>query len=169
VSEFASGRDPLEEIAVLYRSHFSRFLRVATAVTADAELARDSVQEAFANAIRHRSAYRGEGTLEAWLWSAVVNAARTNRKTAAAGDLAGDVESAFASLAEPADPSVLRACIGALPERQRLVLFLRYYADLDYQTIADTLAIQPGTVAAALNAAHTNLRPLLEEAGRERL
>jgi DNA-directed RNA polymerase specialized sigma24 family protein len=27
----------------------------------------------------------------------------------------------------------------ALPERQRLVLFLRYYDDLDYRSIADAL------------------------------
>src|SRR5206468_6238374 len=39
-------------------------------------------------------------------------------------------------------------------ERQRLVLFLRYYADLDYAAIADTLGIGPGTVGASLNHAH---------------
>jgi DNA-directed RNA polymerase specialized sigma24 family protein len=49
-----------------------------------------------------------------------------------------------------------------LPERQRLVLFLRYYADLDYHTIATALEIADGTVAATLNAAHTTLRKQLE-------
>jgi RNA polymerase sigma factor (sigma-70 family) len=53
--------------------------------------------------------------------------------------------------------------IGRLPERQRLALFLRYYADLDYAAIADVLGVRPGTVAATLNAAHTTLRRRLEE------
>ena len=43
------------------------------------------------------------------------------------------------------------------------MLFLRYYADLDYATIADTLGIAAGTVAATLNAAHQALRRQLEE------
>ena len=38
--------------------------------------------------------------------------------------------------------------IAGLPERQRLVLFLRHYADLDYDTIAQVAGIERGTVAA---------------------
>jgi RNA polymerase sigma factor (sigma-70 family) len=53
-----------------------------------------------------------------------------------------------------------------LPERQRLALFLRYYADFDYQAIAETLGVSTGTVGAMLNAAHTALRRSLEEARR---
>jgi RNA polymerase sigma factor (sigma-70 family) len=55
------------------------------------------------------------------------------------------------------------AALALLPERQRVVLFLRYYADLDYRTIGDTLGIATGTVAATLNAARTALRRRLEE------
>ena len=40
--------------------------------------------------------------------------------------------------------------IATLPERQRLVVFLRYYADLDYRTIADALEIEVGSVSATL-------------------
>jgi RNA polymerase sigma factor (sigma-70 family) len=57
----------------------------------------------------------------------------------------------------------IRALVAALPERQRLVLFLRYYADLDYERIALALGISPGTVAATLNQAHSRLRAQLEE------
>jgi RNA polymerase sigma factor (sigma-70 family) len=51
----------------------------------------------------------------------------------------------------------------ALPERQRLALFLRYYADLDYAAIAAALGISPGTVGALLHTARTSLRRTLEE------
>jgi RNA polymerase sigma factor (sigma-70 family) len=55
----------------------------------------------------------------------------------------------------------VRVAVRRLPERQRLVLFLRFYADMDYATIADLLEISEGTVGASLNAARKTLRSLL--------
>jgi RNA polymerase sigma factor (sigma-70 family) len=48
-----------------------------------------------------------------------------------------------------------------LTERQREVLFLHYYADLDYGTIAQALGISAGTVGATLSAARQTLRGAL--------
>jgi RNA polymerase sigma factor (sigma-70 family) len=64
---------------------------------------------------------------------------------------------------EQSEDDALRAALAALPERQRLAAFLRYYADLDYEDIAAVLGITPGTVGATLNAAHAGLRRSLEE------
>jgi RNA polymerase sigma factor (sigma-70 family) len=50
-----------------------------------------------------------------------------------------------------------------LTERQREIVFLHYYADLDYAAIADALAISPGTVGATLTAARQALRGALQE------
>ena len=57
----------------------------------------------------------------------------------------------------------VRAAVAALPERQRLALFLRYYADLDYAAIAAALGVRRGTVSATLNHAHEALRAALGE------
>jgi RNA polymerase sigma factor (sigma-70 family) len=57
----------------------------------------------------------------------------------------------------------LRRLIRELPERQRFALFLRYFADLDYDRIASVLGVAPGTVAASLHAAHAAIRKALEE------
>ena len=57
----------------------------------------------------------------------------------------------------------MRAAIELLPERQRLVLFLRTYADLSQKAIAETLEISEGTVAATLHAARARLHELLSE------
>jgi RNA polymerase sigma factor (sigma-70 family) len=57
----------------------------------------------------------------------------------------------------------VRAWVSALPERQRLAVFLRYFADLDYRGIATALGIEVGTVSATLSAAHTALRRSFEE------
>ena len=76
-----------------------------------------------------------------------------------------DVEAEDAASGEPIDGrrALVRAAVEQLPERQRLILFLRYYADLDYRSIGETLSISDGTVAATLNAAHARLRQLLME------
>jgi DNA-directed RNA polymerase specialized sigma24 family protein len=60
----------------------------------------------------------------------------------------------------------VRAALALLPERQRLALFLRYYADLDYRTISETLCIAVGTVGVTLSNAQAKLRRLLEEVAR---
>src|SRR2546423_835979 len=70
----------LEQLEALYRSRFTEFCRVAVAITGDAELGRDAVQEGFARAVCKRRTYRGRGSLEAWVWRIVVNAARDARR-----------------------------------------------------------------------------------------
>ena len=56
--------------------------------------------------------------------------------------------------------------MASLPPRQRAALFLRYYADLDYRSIADVLGVEVGTVSATLSAAHATLRKALKEVER---
>lgn len=159
-------RDPrLVEIEQLYRERFGHFARVAAAITLDRELAIDAVQDAFADVVRSRRRYRGEGPLEAWVWRAVVNAAgKTRTQALRARALAGDDERRNGH--EPASPSELTALIRELPERQRLALYLRHYADLDYRSIAAALEIEIGTVSATLSAAHARLRRAMEEVPR---
>jgi RNA polymerase sigma factor (sigma-70 family) len=60
----------------------------------------------------------------------------------------------------------VRVALALLPERERLALFLRYYADLDYRTIGETLGVAIGTVGVTLNSARAKLRQLLAEAPR---
>ena len=56
------------------------------------------------------------------------------------------------------EAALVRAALAAQPERRRLALFLRYYADLDYAGIAEAPGITCGTVSATLHAAHANLQ-----------
>jgi RNA polymerase sigma-70 factor (ECF subfamily) len=117
------------------------------------------VQEAFASAVRKRDAFRGEGPLEAWIWRAVVNTA-LNQLRAAPPELP-QYETNGDTPHDDDDVSELRSTLRLLPERQRLALFLRYYADLDYATIAEALGISPGTVGATLSTARRVLRQAL--------
>jgi RNA polymerase sigma factor (sigma-70 family) len=74
-----------------------------------------------------------------------------------------DYDEPAATNGHPERDAELRAALALLPERQRLAVFLRYYADLDYATIGKALGISTGTVSATLNAAHAALRGRLDE------
>ena len=147
-------------IEELYRRRYGRFLRVARATLGDDDRARDAVQEAFARAIRERHAFRGEGSLESWVWRTLVNVCRDERRR-----VEPQTEPAASNGRAEEWPEV-RAAVAALPDRQRLALFLRHYADLDYESIAAVLGVRRGTVAATLHAAHESLRHALTEVKR---
>jgi RNA polymerase sigma-70 factor, ECF subfamily len=154
----------LEEIERVYRQRLPEFRRVAAAILGNREAARDAVQEGFAIAIRKRETFRGEGPLEAWLWRVVTNAAREHGRRRTDRPDSEELSTADRNGApENESEARVRVALSLLPERQRLALFLRYYADLDYRTIADTLDIAIGTVGVTLNTAHAKLRELLEE------
>jgi RNA polymerase sigma-70 factor, ECF subfamily len=144
----------IDELEALYRSRVPEFRRVAAAIAGDRELGSDAVQEAFAKALRKRRSHRGSGTLEAWVWRIVVNAARDARRRRPA-----PAEPRFASSNGHAPTLPLEL----LTERQREIVFLHYYADLDYASIADALEISPGTVGATLTTARRTLRRAYEE------
>jgi RNA polymerase sigma factor (sigma-70 family) len=152
----------LADLETIYRMEYHRFLRVAEAISGDPHLGADAVNEGFAGAIRARGQFRGNGTLEAWLWSCVVNAARNARRRQQPSADVGAVAEPEA-VEQPAADATLRELVGGLPERQRLALFLRYYADLDYREIARVLGTEVGTVGATLNKAHGALRKRLVE------
>lgn len=154
------GGAALAEIEEVYRTRVGEFRRVAAAIVCDREAAHDAVQEAFASAVRRRKTFRGDAPLEAWLWRIVVNHALSERRIAPT--LSEPFEATANGHAADGDEQ-LAAALLALTDRQRLVVFLRHYADLDYRTIAETLDVSPGTVAATLNQAHTALRRALEE------
>lgn len=158
----SSSDDLLEEIESLYRMLFPRFVGVAASIAGDRDLGREAVQDAFADLVRNRRSFRGEGPLEAWVWRAVVNAARRVRRRTLQ-DLRAREMAVRANGAAPPDEAGLAALVAALPERQRLVLFLRFYADLDYRSIARTLGIEVGTVSATLHAALRSLRRTVDE------
>ena len=143
----------LEELEALYRERLPEFTRTATAIAGDEESGRDAVQDAFAKALRKRRRFRGEGNLEAWVWRIVVNAARdAGRRRRRSVATSVPVDARADELGLPLD---------LLTERQREVLFLHYYADLDYATIAHALGITAGTVGATLSAARQTLRGAL--------
>jgi RNA polymerase sigma factor (sigma-70 family) len=98
--------------------------------------------------------------LEGWLWRIVVNVASNGRRELPT--VALPEESAADTSPAAIAHGGLAAAMSMLSERQRLVLFLRYYADLDYATIAEALSISGGTVGATLTTGRAALGQALE-------
>jgi RNA polymerase sigma-70 factor, ECF subfamily len=157
------GGATLEEIEAVYRTQLSGLRRLAAAVSGSREAALDLVQEAFVRAVRDRRSFRREAPIEAWLYRIVVNVARNHRR---AERTHADVPIEIGphdNGSRHDDAGRVAAAVASLPERQRLALFLRYYADLDYLSIAATLDVSSGTVGATLHAAREALLSLLAE------
>jgi len=151
----------VREVEQVYRTRLPELWRVAAAISGSRDAAPDLVQEAFVRAVRRIDTFRGDGPIEAWLWRIVVNVARNAHREPETVALSrelpvGDISSADDEQAE------LGTAMSRLSERQRLVVFLRYYADLDYATIAEVLTISSGTVGATLTSARAALARTLE-------
>ena len=150
------------EIEQVYRARYVGFRNALVPVAGGFEAARDAVQEGFALALRRRRSFRGEGSLEAWIWTIAYREALRARR-------AGDVV-----LEEAVDGAVdlgirgddeLAAAVQALSPRRKLVVFLRHYAGFSYAEIAGLCAISEGTVAATLAQAHAELASALDREG----
>ena len=146
----------------LYRARYTTFRDVLAGIVGNHDLAREVVQEAFARALRERRRFRGDGSLEAWVWKIAVNVALKQRRS-----LVREQELLVAEPAADAGPSdpAVRDAVLALPPRRRLVIFLRYFADLSYREIAEVVGVSEGTVAATLSQAHRDLAKRLEREG----
>jgi len=151
----------LREVERIYRTRFAELQRVAAAISGSRQAAPDLVQEAFVRAVQRIDTFRGEGPLDGWVWRIVVNVAKSGR-SAPPALVRPEQESAAVSSSGALAHADLAAAVSKLSERQRLVLFLRYYADLDYATIAEALSISSGTVGATLTTARTALEQALE-------
>jgi RNA polymerase sigma-70 factor (ECF subfamily) len=145
----------------LYRERYTRFRNGIAPVVGSYEAAHDAVQEGFARALRASRQYSGRGSLEGWIWRIVLRTALEHRRPGKELPL-DDVDPVFV---QPERDFALAAAVQALPPRRRLVVFLRYFADLPYSTIAEALEIDAGTVAATLAQAKESLAAILDEEG----
>jgi RNA polymerase sigma-70 factor, ECF subfamily len=151
------------QLETIYRRRYRHFLRVATAIVGDEASGHDAVQEGFAQALREQQSFRGDGPLDAWVWRIVVNAAVDTLRRSEAQRTIPEAAELASTNGHVSDETGVRAWVAALPERQRLAVYLRYYADLEYRALAQVLGVEVGTVSATLSSAHRALRRSLEE------
>jgi RNA polymerase sigma-70 factor, ECF subfamily len=143
-------------IEAVYRERYARFRNVLVSLTGSHESGRDAVQETFAQALRDRGSFRGEGSLEAWIWRIAVRIAGRQRGERGLYEFSPNGAAAPPPAWSDLDPELADA-VRLLAPRQRLVVFLHYFADLSYAHIADICSVSEGTVAATLSQAREAL------------
>jgi RNA polymerase sigma-70 factor (ECF subfamily) len=152
------------KIEDVYSRRYQSFRGALAGIVGSYELAHDVVQESFARALKNRAGFRGDGPLEAWIWKIALRVAYEMRGQANEVELADAFEP---ELPQSERDEKLAAALKELPPRRRLVVFLRYVADLDYREIARVCEISEGTVAATLAQAKAALAESLDSLNPE--
>ncbi|MGC9974512.1 MAG: RNA polymerase sigma factor [Gaiellaceae bacterium] len=147
----------------VYSRRYQAFRGALAGIAGSYELAHDVVQESFARALKRRADFRRDGPLEAWIWKIALRVAYEMRGPANELELADAFEP---SLPQPERDEALAAALHELSPRRRLVVFLRYVADLDYRDIARVCEISEGTVAATLAQAKAALAASLDRSNQ---
>lgn len=166
-------RDPAGDTAftveALFHTHRLHLVRLALLLVDDRETAEDVVQDAFAGLYRRWSSLQDEEKALAYLRASVVNGARsvlrrrrTIRRNPQPPIDALTVEPAEDRALLAAEHRAVLAAISRLPQRQREVIVLRYYADLSEADIAEAMGISRGAVKSHASRGMSALRTHLE-------
>jgi DNA-directed RNA polymerase specialized sigma24 family protein len=132
-------------------------------LVSDRDTAQDLVAEAFARAWASWPAVSRHPAPAAWVVRTALNAGvsrwRRRRREVPVPDLAlvADRPAAGGAAGGSVDPRIMAALL-RLPARQRQVVALRLFLDLDTERTAQVLGIAPGTVQAHLGRAMAALR-----------
>jgi RNA polymerase sigma-70 factor (sigma-E family) len=152
-----AGRS-FEEFA---RAKQAGLIRFGYLLVRDHQLAQDLAQEGLARLHGRWSQFAVEGSPDAYVRKVMVNQLLTwRRRRAWAEQPVAEVredhdDDPSAAIVERAE---MWALIADLPMRQRAVIVLRYYEDLDDATIAGILGCSPSTVATHASRALDYLR-----------
>ena len=151
-------RHEQEEFTDFYRASKDSCLRAVTAVVGDRELAEEQVAEAFVRAWTSWGKVRQHAAPRAWVVRTALNLGvswwRRRHREVPLTDHDAAVPADASDIVDPA----LLAALRRLPARQREVLALRIFLDLDTETTAKVIGIAPGTVTAHLARAVAALR-----------
>jgi RNA polymerase sigma factor (sigma-70 family) len=151
------------DFAEFYRRSRDECLRTVLVSIGDRDTAQDLVDEAFARACASWRTVSRHPAPAAWVVRTALNAGisrwRRRRREVPVPDpgTVADLSTASGAAASPVDPVIMAALI-RLPARQRQVVALRLFLDLDTSRTAEVLGIAPSTVKAHLARALASLR-----------
>jgi len=151
----------------LYKLYAKAMYNVGYRITGSEEDAEDVLQEAFINAFKNISSYRGDATFGAWLKRIVVNKAinalAKRKHESIPEDENWDVadEEATADYGDELTLERVRKGIEQLPDGYRSVISLYLLEGYDHQEISEIMGITESTSKSQLNRAKNKLRELI--------
>jgi RNA polymerase sigma-70 factor, ECF subfamily len=165
--------DAWGELYGQYAPAIFRFCRRALPTREDAE---DATTEIFMKVRQKLGTYDSSRPFTAWLYKVASNHCwDLLRRRRIRQDLeTGDLETLPLEHPDPDqleqlqaehDSKHVRAGLARMPDRARMALVLRYYSDMSYDEIADTLGVRRAFVGVLLLRARHQLRDILAEGG----
>ena len=146
----------------LFRNYEKLVFKTAYLITGNRERAEDVLQEVFISVWKSRGSYDpNKGKLTTWLHRITVNQCsrgKTRKGPATIPLEEKEIEAVGTKHSQPDDILVskmeydkLLKAMDSLDTKHRSVLVLRYFNDLSYQEIAESLGIPLGTVKSRIN------------------
>jgi RNA polymerase sigma-70 factor (ECF subfamily) len=163
-----------EAFETVIRSVSRNLFAIAYGILQNREEAEDVVQDTFVKAWKSRWRVRDSAKLPAWLGTIARHRARDLARKRRPEPLPENFESGevveFESAGQNADlDGEVRSALAQLPELHRVALTLRYFEDLDYGTIEQTLGLTNGALRGILGRAlglmRKRLKPALASTG----
>jgi RNA polymerase sigma factor (sigma-70 family) len=159
--------DAWDAIVALDREQGQRLYGYALRLGIDPGRAADLVQEALLRLWRELGRETVIVSREAWTYGTLARLAADEHR------LRRRIANLVARLGQRAAPRVMEidatervaiwAQVDRLPDRQRLVIYLRYQADLTFEEIGQVMGIAPGAARTYASIAHRTLRATLVE------
>jgi len=163
-----------EALAALVKEYSSTLYRVAYSVLQNAAESEDAVQEAFLRVLRHRDKLSEIRDHRVWLirivWNVVMDRkrrAKTRPETDDVADIARVMPSRDLGVHERAQASEqhkhILACVAQLPEKERQVLLLAAFDELNSVEISEVLGISESSVRSRLFRARNQMAELMKD------
>jgi len=162
----AAIRGDRDAFEMIIRTHSRTLFAIAYGILQNREEAEDAVQDALVKAWKSRWRVRDPEKFPVWLCMIIRHRARDvfrKRRTLPLSDeMTEPIESEATDIT--ALDRQLHFALAALPELHRSALTLRYFEEMDYRTIENTLRLSNGSLRGILGRALASMRKELRPA-----
>jgi RNA polymerase sigma factor (sigma-70 family) len=156
-----------EAFEMIIRTRSRALFAIAYGILQNREEAEDSVQEALVKGWKSRWRVRDPEKFPAWLCMIARHRARDVFRKRRAVSLPNEATESLASETNTSDELLdrqLHSALAALPELHRSALMLRYFEEMDYQSIEKLLGLTNGALRGILGRALATMRKRLKPA-----
>jgi RNA polymerase sigma-70 factor (ECF subfamily) len=149
-----------KEFVALLQPVLPAAFRLAVGLLRSPAAADDAVQEAVLKAWRNFGRFRQGADLKPWLFTIVANECRRQQQTrwSKVIELPGTLEDPAGDHSLDAETADLRLALYRLPHDMRLVVVLRYYLDLSFEEVGQTLGVSTKAAKSRIYRALERLR-----------
>jgi len=138
--------------AILYQNYFEVLYRCSLRITADRELVKDSIHDLFITIWKNRETLSQPNSVKAYLISSIQR--KLKRQTLSLRSKQNDIEKMKDPLVsncrehqmiedqtEREQRQVVEKALNSLTKREREAIYLKFYGNLSYKEVAETMAI----------------------------